>query len=49
MAGSRGEHLAADKLKFYSNMKLSSATDGHPGPDVDDRAKFTEQLFTRTA
>ena len=40
MAGSRREYLTADKLKIYSTVKPSSATDAYPGPDLDDRPQF---------
>jgi hypothetical protein len=40
VAGSRREYLAADKLKIYITVKLSSATDAYRGFDVDDRPKF---------
>jgi len=40
VAGSRREYLAAGKLKIYSTVKLSSATDAYRGPDPDDRPKF---------
>ena len=32
--------MAADRLKIYGTMKLSSVTDAYPGPDPDDRPKF---------
>jgi hypothetical protein len=40
VAGSRGEYLAADRLKIYSTVKPSSATNACPGPDLDGRPKF---------
>jgi hypothetical protein len=40
VAGSRREYLAADKLKIYSTVKLSSSTDAYAEPDLDDRPKF---------
>ena len=40
MAGSRREHLAADNLKIYITVKLSSAMDVYQGFDVNDRSKF---------
>jgi hypothetical protein len=33
MAGSRREYLAADKLKIYDTVKLSSVTDAYQGFD----------------
>jgi hypothetical protein len=40
VAGSRGEYLAADRLKIYGTVKPSSATNAYPGPDLDGRPKF---------
>jgi hypothetical protein len=40
VAGSRREYLTADKLKIYSTVKPSSATDAYPGPDLDHTPKF---------
>jgi hypothetical protein len=40
MAGSRREYLAADDLKIYITVKLSSAIDAYQGFDVDGRSKF---------
>jgi len=40
VAGSRREYLAADNLKIYITVKLSSAMDAYQGFDVDDRSKF---------
>src|ERR1700674_3488942 len=45
MAGSRREYLAADKLKIYVTMKLSSAMDAYQGFDVDDRSKFNVAII----
>jgi hypothetical protein len=45
VAGSRREYLAADKLKIYSTVKLSSAPDGYPVPDLDDRPKFNVAII----
>jgi hypothetical protein len=38
--GSGREYLAADRLKIYSTVKPSSATNAYPGPDLDGRPKF---------
>jgi hypothetical protein len=45
VAGSRREYLAAGKLKIYSTVKLSSATDAYRGPDPDDRPKFNAVII----
>ena len=45
MAGSRREYLAADKLKIYSTVKLSSAPDAYPVPDLDDRPQFNVAII----
>ena len=45
MAGSRREYLVADNLKIYSTMKLSSATDAYPEPDLDDKPKFSVAII----
>ena len=45
MAGSRGEYLAADKLKIYITVKLSSAMDAYQGFDVEDRPKFNVAII----
>jgi hypothetical protein len=45
VAGSRREHLAADNLKIYVTMKLSSAMDAYQGLDVDDRPKFNVAII----
>jgi hypothetical protein len=45
MAGSRREYLAADNLKIYITVKLSSATDAYEGFDVDDRPKFNVAII----
>ena len=45
MAGSRREHLAADNLKIYVTMKLSSAMDAYQGLDVDDKPKFNVAII----
>src|ERR1700686_247781 len=45
MAGSRREYLAADKLKIYITVKLSSAMDAYQGFDVDDRPKFNVAII----
>jgi hypothetical protein len=37
--------LAADRLKIYGTMKLSSVTDAHPGPDPNDRPKFNVAII----
>jgi hypothetical protein len=45
VAGSRREYLAADKLKIYSTVKLSSAPDAYPVPALDDRPKFNVAII----
>jgi hypothetical protein len=45
LAGSRREYLAADKLKLYNTVKLSSATDAYPEPDLDERPKFNVAII----
>jgi len=45
VAGSRREYLAADKLKIYSTVKLSSAPDAYPVPGLDDRPKFNVAII----
>ena len=45
MAGSRREYLAADDLKIYITVKLSSAMDAYQGFDVDDRSKFNVAII----
>ena len=45
MAGSRREYLAADDLKIYITVKLSSAMDAYQGLDVDDRSKFNVAII----
>ena len=37
--------MAAGKLKIYSTVKLSSATEAYPGPDLDDRPKFNVAII----
>src|ERR1700733_14617733 len=45
MAGSRREYLAADKLKIYITVKLSSATGAYQGFDLDARPKFNVAII----
>ena len=45
MAGSRREYLAADNLKIYITVKLSSARDADRGSDLDDRPKFNVTII----
>ena len=45
LVGSRREYLAADKLKIYNAVKLSSVTDAYPGPDLDARPKFNVAII----
>jgi len=45
MAGSRREYLAADDLKIYITVKLSSAMHTYQGFDVDDRSKFNVAII----
>src|ERR1700676_4113745 len=45
MAGSRREYLAADNLKIYITVKLSSAMDAYQGFDVDDRPKLNVAII----
>jgi len=45
MAGSRREYLAADDLKIYITVKLSSAMDAYQGFEVEDRSKFNVAII----
>ena len=45
MAGSRREYLAADNLKIYITVKLSSAMDDYQAFDVDDRPKLNVAII----
>jgi hypothetical protein len=36
---------AADKLRIYSTVKLSSATDAYPALDLDYRPKFNVAII----
>jgi hypothetical protein len=45
VAGSRREYLAADKLKIYITVKLSSVAQACRGPDPDDRPKFNVAII----